>query len=234
MKFNHKNILVVGASSGIGKEIAQLILSEGGTVYSASRHQPDVEVAAHFTFDASQPDTSFISQLPELIHGIVYCPGTINLKPFNRLTSSDFQSDFQVNVLGAISLLQALQLHLKKAKGASVVLFSTVAAKLGMGFHSSVAVSKGAVEGLSKSLAAEWALHQIRVNVVAPSLTDTPLASFLLNTPEKQETAHKRHPIGRFGSAKEVATVAAFLLSDEASWMTGQIVGVDGGLGSLR
>lgn len=232
--FMNKNILIIGASSGMGNQIAQQLLSQGCTVFSASRNRPNNLDITHFHFDALTPDLSFISELPEVIHGLVYCPGTINLKPFQRLTQSDFLQDFQINVLGAVAILQAVSNHLRRAKGASVVLFSTVAVKVGMGFHSSVAASKGAVEGLGKSLAAEWANSLIRVNVIAPSLTDTPLASQLLSTPEKMEASNKRHPLGRIGSASDSANVATFLLSDAASWLTGQVIGVDGGLGNLR
>lgn len=232
--FFNKNFLIIGASSGIGNVIAQQLNEKKGTVYSASRHKPTNLDVPHFEFDASSPDLSFISELPDVLHGVVYCPGTINLKPFQRLSQADFLHDFQVNVLGAVAVLQASSNHLRRAKGASVVLFSTVAAKVGMGFHSSVAASKGAIEGLGKSLSAEWAASQIRVNVIAPSLTDTPLASQLLSTPEKQDASNKRHPLGRFGNASDSAYAATFLLSDAATWITGQVIGVDGGLGNLR
>lgn len=232
--FFNKNFLIIGASSGIGNVIAQQLLEQKGTVYSASRHKPSNLDVPHFEFDASAPNLSFISELPDVLHGVVYCPGTINLKPFQRLSQADFLHDFQVNVLGAIAILQATNTQLRKAKGASVVMFSTVAVKVGLGFHASVAASKGAIEGLGKSLSAEWAASQIRVNVIAPSLTDTPLASQLLSTPEKQEASNKRHPLGRFGAATDSANLATFLLSDAASWMTGQVIGVDGGLGNLR
>jgi NAD(P)-dependent dehydrogenase (short-subunit alcohol dehydrogenase family) len=139
-----------------------------------------------------------------------------------------------VNVLGAVEVLQAVMSRLKKANGASVVLYSTVAVKVGMGFHASIAVAKGAIEGLAKSLAAEWAPANIRVNVVAPSLTDTPLAQNLLATDEKKDAAGKRHPIARVGTAADMAAASLFLLSPESSWVTGQVLGVDGGMGSLK
>lgn len=229
-----KNILIVGASSGIGLETAKSLLSKGYNIFSASRNQPDLTGITHLVWDATNPDSTVFAALPEEIHGVVYCPGTINLKPFNRLSQDDFKNDFQINVLGAVSILQAVLPKLKKANGASVVLFSTVAAKIGLGFHASVAASKGAIEGLTLSLAAELSSNKIRVNCVAPSLTDTPLAKNLLSSDEKKEASNKRHPIGRFGTSADIANVTAFLISDESSWITGQVLGVDGGMGSIK
>ena len=229
-----KNILIVGASSGIGLETAKSLLSKGFNIFSASRNQPDLAGITHFTWDAQNPDASAFASLPDEIHSVVYCPGTINLKPFNRLSQDDFKNDFQVNVLGAVAVLQAVLPKLKKADGASVVLFSTVAAKIGMGFHASVSASKGAIEGLTLSLAAELSPHKIRVNCIAPSLTDTPLAKNLLSSDEKKEASNKRHPLGRFGTSADIANITTFLISDESSWITGQILGVDGGMGSIK
>jgi 3-oxoacyl-[acyl-carrier protein] reductase len=229
-----KNILIVGASSGIGLETAKSLLSKGYNVFSTSRTQPDLAEITHLTWDAQNPDSNVFATLPDEIHGVIYCPGTINLKPFHRLSQEDFKHDFQINVLGAISVIQTILSKLKKADGASIVLFSTVAAKIGMGFHASVAASKGAVEGLTLSLAAELSPNKIRVNCIAPSLTDTPLAKNLLSTDEKKEASNKRHPIGRFGTSADIANIATFLISDESSWITGQVLGVDGGMGSIK
>ena len=229
-----KNILIVGASSGIGSALAESLTQKGASVYTASRTEGDTPSVLHINFDAQTPDYQGFTQLPEVIHGLVYCPGTINLKPFGRISTDDFLKDFQINVLGAVGVLQNVMPKLKRAEGASVVLFSTVAVQMGMGFHASIAASKGAIEGLTRSLAAEFAMQKIRVNAIAPSLTDTPLAEKLLGTDEKKEASNRRHPIGRYGTAQDVANAALFLLGDESSWVTGQILGIDGGMGSIK
>ncbi len=231
-----RNIVIVGAGKGIGLATAS-ILQQQDHLYTISR-TPTLELDSlntqFYKLDVSRDSLDQLSDLPEVIHGLVYCPGSINLKPFNRLTVDDFNKDFQQNVTGAVILIQKLLPNLKKANGASIVLFSTVAAKLGMPFHASIAASKAAVEGLAKSLAAEFAAFKIRVNVIAPSLTNTPLAGVLLNSDEKKEAAGKRHPLQRVGTADEMGKMVAFLLSENSSWITGQIIGVDGGLGSLK
>jgi len=228
------NLLVIGGTSGIGASIAQSAQTAGHTVFTASR-RAEGTTGNHIPYDATSTDpTTLTAALPDALHGLVYAPGTINLKPFARLTDDDFRHDFAVNVLGAVRVIRAVLPQLKRAEGASVVLFSTVAAAVGMPFHASVAASKRAVEGLAISLAAELAAQKIRVNCVAPSLTDTPLAGQLLSTSEKREAGAKRHPLGRVGNAEDVSAAALFLLSPQSGWMTGQIVGVDGGLGSLR
>ncbi|OEK04128.1 SDR family NAD(P)-dependent oxidoreductase [Roseivirga misakiensis] len=228
-----KTILIVGASSGIGKSITEMILAKGAKVISASRQNPNISSVEHYTIDVTSDEIDF-SFLPEVLDGVVYAPGSINLKPFHRLKTDEFQQDIQINVLGAIRVLQASFKALKKSDNPSVVLFSTVAAKLGMNFHSSIATAKGAVEGLAKSLAAEWSMHRIRVNVLSPSLTETPLAERLLANDDKKEASNKRHPIGRFGRPEDLAHMATLLLSDEGSWITGQVIGIDGGVGALK
>jgi 3-oxoacyl-[acyl-carrier protein] reductase len=233
MSLKGKNILVVGASSGIGKSVAELSVEKGANVFVASRSTPEISGCTHIQLDVNTLEGE-LESLPEVLHGLVYAPGSINLKPFHRIKIEDFQADLDINLFGAIKVLQACYTRLKKAEGASVVLYSTVAVQIGMNFHSSIATAKGAVEGLGKSLAAEWASIGIRVNVLAPSLTDTPLAERLLATDEKKEASNKRHPIGRVGQASDLGHMTTLLLSDEGSWITGQIIGIDGGMSTLK
>jgi len=234
MRFDNKTFLVVGGSSGVGFSVATDLIAEGASVYSTSRDISKNFPGKKIQLDVLSDMSELNSQLPEKLDGLIYCPGTINLKPFNRLTDQDFINDFNVNVLGAIKILRQVLQKLKQSESSSVVLFSTVAAKIGMNFHSSVATSKSAVEGLAISLSAEFVNSGIRVNTIAPSLTDTPLAANLLSTPERREISAKRHPAGRIGKAKDISSATLFLLSDESSWITGQVLHIDGGLSSLR
>ena len=174
-----------------------------------------------------------LNGFPDIIDGLVYCPGTINLKPFRRLIEADFLHDFRVNVTGAVKVIQQAYNALRKSDQASVVLFSTVAVQLGMNFHSSVAASKGAVEGLVRSLAAEFS-PKIRVNAIAPSLTDTPLAAGLLAGEARQKASAEMHPLKRYGNPSDIASAAVFLLNPSSSWITGQVLHVDGGLSALK
>lgn len=228
-----KNVLVVGGTSGIGNALVHQLLVAGAHVWVAARNHKNLPPEVDFIeLDVHNLDGQ-LEQIPDQLHGLVYCPGSINLKPFNRLTESDFRADFEINVMGAIKVIQACFKKIKNSGNGSIVLFSTVAVQTGMAFHASVAASKGALEGLTKSLAAEMA-PKVRVNCIAPSLTDTPLATALLSTTEKKEASDKRHPLGRIGQAEDLAASARFLLSDDALWVTGQILHVDGGMGSLK
>lgn len=242
-RFAGKNYLVVGASSGIGRATAHRLLDEEATVYAWSRRDdPDLAErgAVQVPRDITKSIDAATIDLPGELHGLVYAPGTISLAPFKRLTPELFQSDLEVNLLGAVRVLQAVLDRLLAAgaagdasNGASVVLFSTVAVARGMAFHASVAAAKGAVEGFARSMAAEYAPRRLRFNVIAPSLTDTPLAANLLGSEKKAEAAAERHPLKRTGVPGDMAGAALFLLDPENSWITGQVLGVDGGLGSL-
>ena len=227
-----RTFLLIGGNSGIGAATARLLASQGDSLIAAARTpgtlaETGVPVQP---FDVVQPGPL---DLPSVLDGLVYFPGTITLKPFHRLTSEDFLRDFQINCLGAVAAIQAALPSLKAAPAASIVLFSTVAVAQGMPFHASISAAKGAVEGMARALAAELA-PKIRVNVIAPSLTDTPLAGTLLGSEAKREASAKRHPLQQVGDPEDVAKLVAFLLSDAAKFMTGQILRPDGGLSSSR
>jgi len=229
-----KNIIIIGGSSGIGLGLVKLLSQDNNViVYSRSGQQPDGVSEAEYRILDITSDTIDLGLLPTVIDGVVYCPGTINLKPFRRLSEDDFIQDFKINVTGAVKVLQSVYTSLRKSEQASVVMFSTVAVSSGMIFHSSIAAAKGAVEGLVRSLAAEFA-PKIRVNAVAPSLTDTPLAANLLSTDAKREASAGRHPLQRVGTVDDQVNAAMFLLSPQSSWVTGQILHVDGGMSSIR
>ena len=229
----NKNILIIGGSSGIGLALAELLASHNN-IYVASRSNENVKHlnVQHITFDATQEELD-ISKLPNHLDGFVYCPGSINLRPFKGLKLDAFQTDFEINVLGAVRSLKSVLGHLSASGDAAVVFYSTVAVQTGMPFHSSVASSKGAIEGLTRSLAAEFA-PKIRVNAIAPSLVNTPLASKFLNNETKIDKANERHPLGRVGSAIEIAQATVFLLGKESGWMTGRVLQLDGGIGNLK
>jgi len=230
-----KNILVIGGTSGIGFEIVSQLQKENRVFYTG-REEKSTETNKDSTFipfDATTDEHLDTSSLPESLEGLVYCPGSINLRPFKNIKLESFKADLQVNLLGAIKSIQSVLPKLSASGQSSIVLFSTVAVQTGMPFHASVAASKGAVEGLTRSLAAEFA-PKIRVNAIAPSLVNTPLAEKFLNNDVKMEKANARHPLGRIGTPAEIATAALFLLGNESAWMTGQILRIDGGIGSLK
>ncbi|WP_026711614.1 SDR family NAD(P)-dependent oxidoreductase [Flavobacterium filum] len=227
-----KNILLIGGSYGIGYAIAKELQFEC-KVYIASRtfeNTDDLNVT-HIPFDAST-DSLDTSKLPEIIDGLVYCPGSINLRPFKGIKPETFEADMHINFFSMIKVIQTILPNLSASNQSSIVLFSSVAASMGMPFHTSVAAAKGAIEGFAKALAAEFT-PKIRVNVIAPSLTDTPLADKFLNNDVKREKSAERHPLKRFGTADDLAQMATFLLNDKSSWISGQIFHVDGGMSTL-
>ncbi|MES2622217.1 MAG: SDR family oxidoreductase [Bacteroidota bacterium] len=230
-----KNYLVIGASRGIGLSITQNLVNEKHNVFAWSRTASAELKQLNVTFSSNDVNSGNIddASLPDMLDGLVYCPGSINLKPFQRLTQQDFMTDMQINFLSAVKCIQFTLPRLRQSDGASILLFSTVAVGSGMTFHASIASAKGAVEGLVKSLSAEFA-PKIRVNAIAPSLTQTSLAEKFLSSDEKKEAAGKRHPLQRYGTPKDIADMAQFLLSDKASWITGQVMHVDGGMSAIR
>ena len=227
-----KNILLIGGSYGIGLAIAKELQFENN-VYIASRSNENLVdlKATYIPFDATT-DTIDTSLLPTIIDGLVYCPGSINLRPFKGIKPEAFEADLQINFISLVKVIQSVLPNLLASEQASIVTFSSVAASMGMPFHTSVSAAKGAIEGFAKALAAEYA-PKIRVNVIAPSLTDTPLADKFLNNETKQEKSAERHPLKRFGKPEDSAQMATFLLSDKSSWISGQIFHVDGGMSTL-
>lgn len=229
-----KSFLIVGGSSGVGNQIARLLTEKGYQVWATyHKGQPDEGLAGVRWLQWSAADTFDTSALPDTLHGMAYCVGAIALKPFQSTSDRDFLEDFSLQVVGAMRVLRAILPQLKAAEQASVVLFSTVAVQTGFPYHSVVSASKGAIEGLTRALAAEWA-PRIRVNAIAPSLTDTPLAARLLAGDEKRKAVAERHPLRRVGTALDQAQAALFLLTDSSAWMTGQILHVDGGISNLK
>ncbi|MFY7739778.1 MAG: SDR family NAD(P)-dependent oxidoreductase [Flavobacterium sp.] len=227
-----KNILLIGGSYGIGLAIAKELQYEN-KVFVASRTNAEIAEmhVTHIPFDATT-DTLDTSKLPEIIDGLVYCPGSINLRPFRGLKPEAFEQDLQINFISLVKVIQSVLPNLTASNQSSIVLFSSVAASMGMPFHTSVAAAKGAIEGFAKALAAEYA-PKIRVNVIAPSLTDTPLAEKFLSNDDKKEKSAQRHPLKRVGTSEDMAQMASFLLSEKSSWISGQIFHVDGGMSTL-
>lgn len=229
-----RNLLVIGGSSGVGLEIVRELSSKGDHVFVASRGEGGLAGLTGVTcqvYDVTDSEAKL--SLPERLDGLVYCPGTIQLKPFGRLSDEDFQQEMEVNFFGAVRAIRQVHAALKSAPLASIVLFSTVAVGTGLPYHAGIASAKGALEGLARTLAAEFA-PKIRVNCLALSLTDTPLAATLLSSEEKRRASAERHPLKRIGDPAEVAKAAAFLLGPESGFMTGQVLKIDGGLSSLK
>jgi NAD(P)-dependent dehydrogenase (short-subunit alcohol dehydrogenase family) len=227
--------LIIGASTGIGKKLAEQLVESGHNIlvtYFRNKPEANADLPDYHYLNVLE-ETISIDFLSDVLDGLVYCPGSINLRPFERIKPADFVADFNLQVMGAIKIIQAAMPRLKKAENASIVLFSTVAVQTGFPFHTQVSASKGAIEGLTRALAAEFA-PKIRVNCIAPSLTDTPLAASMLNTDQKREANALRHPLKKTGTPENIADMAEFLLSKKASWISGQIFHVDGGMSSLK
>jgi len=230
-----RKYIVIGGSSGIGLSLVNNLTAEEHEVFHFARNEGNwnfKERVYHFTWDVTS-DKLPEMELGDSVNGLVYCPGTIDLKPFQQLSDEDFKRDFEINVMGAIRTIRKFSKMLRKGKPSSIVLFSTVAVSQGMAFHASVSAAKGAIEGLVRSLAAEFA-PSIRVNAIAPSLTDTRLAERLLNSDERRQSSNRRHPLGRVGNPSDIANMAAFLLSEKSDWITGQVLHVDGGMSTLK
>lgn len=226
-----KNILIIGGSKGIGFEILKQQLANNNQVMNISRNMPEIthNNLKHFSLNVlSDP-------LPDLenIDTIIYCPGSINLKPIGSLSIDDFRNDFEINVIGAVKVIQKYLTILKKGNNPSIVLFSTVAAKLGMPFHASIATSKAGVEGLVKSLGAELA-SVVRVNAIAPTITETSLSANILRNDRMKENMVERHPMKNYLKPDEVANMANFLISENAKSISGQVFEMDYGLVTFK
>ena len=227
-----KNILLIGGSTGIGYELSQK-LKEDNNIFISMRNQDKFNHPNIKTNELDLDKEFETDWLPDHLDGFIYLPGTINLRPFKGLKPSVFIEDFNINVMGCVKILQKILPKIQAAENPSIVMFSTVAVKIGMPFHSSVSSSKGAIEGLTRSLAAEFA-PKIRVNAIAPSILDTPLAEKFLNSETKLENSRNRHPMKEIGSPKDISEVVKFLLEDNSKWMTGQIIPFDGGMSSVK
>jgi 3-oxoacyl-[acyl-carrier protein] reductase len=225
-----RTILIIGGSKGIGKAVIKELI-DTNKVINFSRTTPAFSHPnlQHYTIDVLK------DSLPELeaIDGIVYCPGSINLKPISRLTEQDFKSDFDINVLGAVRVIQKYLKILKAGKYPSIIMFSTVAVKLGMPFHASTAVSKAAIEGLVKTLGAEFA-PLIRVNAIAPTITETGLADKILRNDMIKEKMKERHPLKTYLQPKDVAEMVHFLISEKSKTISGQVIKLDCGIVSFK
>ena len=228
------NYLIIGGSSGIGKSLVAQLKGSNNNIFATYMNTSLSAEESGVIYHAVDISKDFnLDFLPDTLDGMAYCPGRINLKPFHRIPPESFMEDYNIQVMGAVRSIQKALPALKNSEDASIVLFSTVAVQNGFNFHSQISASKGAIEGLTRALAAEFA-PGLRVNCIAPSLTDTPLVSKLLNSDAKRKMNEERHPLKRIGRSEDIASMASFLLSDKSGWITGQIMHVDGGMSSIR
>ncbi|TWT83849.1 2,5-dichloro-2,5-cyclohexadiene-1,4-diol dehydrogenase [Planctomycetes bacterium CA13] len=237
---DNKQFLVVGGSHGIGFAITKRLLDSGASVTVVSRTvgqlgELDESLASRMNYMAADVTTNEIDSLviPEQLDGMVYCPGSINLVPLRTMKPALLRSDFELNVVAAVRMMQRATEPLKASTPSSVVLFSTVAVGTGLAMHTSVAAAKGAVEGITRTWAAEFA-PKIRINCIAPALTETPLSERLLSNDAKRKAMASVYPLGRFGDVDDIASMATFLLGDESTWITGQVFGIDGGMSRVK
>ena len=216
-KYTMKKILIVGSSSDISNTLQK---DNNYNFINLTSKETD--------FDILEPST-----FPKLenLDGLVYFPGTVNLRPFSNYRERDFQKDYEVNVLGLINVLKNYQLALNQ--NASIVTISSIAADFGMPFHASISMCKASVEALTRSLAAEWA-PKVRLNCIAPSLVETKMTERLTNSDSKKEAIKNKHPLKKIGETSDIANMISFLLSDKAKWITGQTIRIDGGLSTIR
>ena len=225
-----KEFVIVGGSKGMGSAIVKKLAAEGHRVLVLSRTAGAIaglENVTHIPFDATKDE---VPTLPAVIHGLAYCPSSLNLRPIRSLKPDVFRQDFELHVVGAVRVIQAALPSF--SDGSSILLFSTVAVAQGMNAHASIAAAKGAIEGLARTLAAELA-PKIRVNCIAPAMTDTSLTERFFTDPEKAKTFGEKYPLARTGTTDDIANIGHFLLTPASSWITGQVIGMDGGLGHL-
>ena len=222
------NALIIGGSTGIGAATINLMNSKNIATTSINR-SGNTNATVSIQCDILNDELPDLDDKPD---AIIYFPGTINLKPFRTIKPEEFKNDWEINFLGAIKVIQKYAPLLSASENASIVLFSTVAVQTGMPFHTSISAAKGAIEGLTRSLAAEFA-PKIRVNCIAPSLTDTPLANRLIENEIKLKSAEDRHPLKKIGNPDDFASMVHWLISENAKFMTGQVITIDGGIGTL-
>ena len=226
-----RNIVIIGGSKGIGNAILTSQLNLNNNFFNISRTAPEITHPnlTHYNCDVLKDEFPDI----ELVDTLIYCPGSINLKPISTLTIDDFRTDFEINVIGAVKAIKKYLKPLKNGNNPNILLFSTVATKLGMPYHASIAASKSAIDGLTKSLGAELA-PTIRINAIAPTVTDTDLASKILRNDTMKEVISEKHPLKRYLNTNDVAALADFLISQKSSAISGQIFNLDCGIVTFK